>query len=80
LIVNTGIGYNRHERKAMYSTKEAANRMGISPDHLRHLLAVGKIEGKRLGHDWVVLELDYKRKRKPGGGRKPKIEKGGETA
>jgi len=76
LVFKPDIGYNRHERNAMYSTKEAANRMGISPDHLRHLLALGKIEGKRLGHDWVVLELDYKRKRKPGGGRKPKQRKG----
>lgn len=49
----------------MYSTKEAATKMGISPDHLRHLLANGEVEGKKLGHDWVVLSLDYKRKRKP---------------
>ena len=49
----------------MYSTKEAAAKMGISPDHLRHLLAKGEIEGKKLGHDWVVLSLEYKRKRKP---------------
>ena len=49
----------------MHSTKEAAENLGLSPDHLRHLLLKGEIEGKKLGHDWVVLSLDYKRKRKP---------------
>jgi len=49
----------------MYSTKEAAEKLGLSHDHLRHLVAKGEIEGKKLGHDWVVLNLDYKRKRKP---------------
>ena len=39
--------------------------MGISPRHLRLLLKTGQVEGKRLGHDWVVLSLNYKRKRKP---------------
>ena len=49
----------------LYSTKEAAKRLKLSPDHIRRLLEQGKIEGKKLGHDWVVLSLDYKRKRKP---------------
>ena len=54
----------------MYSVKEAAQKMGISERHLRLLLEQGKIEGKKLGHDWVVLSLDYKRKRKPKGSKK----------
>ena len=29
----------------------------------------GKIKGIKLGHDWVVRELKYKRKRKPKGGQ-----------
>jgi hypothetical protein len=49
----------------MYSRKEAAPRIGISDRQLRLLLGRGKIKGKKLGHDWVVLSLDYKRKRKP---------------
>jgi len=49
----------------MYSTKEAAEKMGLSPDHLRHLLAKGEVQGKKIGRDWVILSLDYKRKRKP---------------
>jgi excisionase family DNA binding protein len=54
----------------MYSVNEAAKKMGISERHLRLLLKKGEIEGKKLGHDWVVLSLDYKRKRKPKGEKK----------
>lgn len=49
----------------MYSVKEAAEKMSISERQLRYLLAKGEVKGKKLGHDWVVLKLDYKRKRKP---------------
>jgi len=49
----------------MYSVKEAATKIGVSERHLRLLLKEGKIEGKKLGHDWVVLSLDYRRARKP---------------
>jgi len=49
----------------MFSVKEAALKVGISERHLRLLLEQGKVEGKKLGHDWVVLSLDYKRKRRP---------------
>ena len=48
----------------VYSVKEAAQKIGLSEQHLRLLLKEGKIEGKKLGHDWVVLSLDYKRKRR----------------
>jgi excisionase family DNA binding protein len=49
----------------MYSVKEAAEKMGISERHLRTLLEKGQVHGKKLGHDWVVLNLNYKRIRKP---------------
>lgn len=49
----------------MYSVKEAAQKIGVSDRHLRLLLERGQIKGKKLGHDWVVLSLDYERKRKP---------------
>jgi excisionase family DNA binding protein len=51
----------------MYSTKEAAGKLGLSQDHVRLLCRKGIIRAKRLGHDWVVLDLDYKIKRKPKG-------------
>lgn len=47
----------------MYSVKEAAQKIGISERHLRLLLEKGKVKGKKLGHDWVVLDLNYTRKR-----------------
>ena len=56
----------------MYSTKEAAKRLGLSEDHVRLLARKGVIESKKLGRDWVVLSLDYTRRRRIGGGRKPK--------
>jgi excisionase family DNA binding protein len=49
----------------MYSTKEAAQALGLDESHIRRLLQKGEIEGKKLGRDWVVLELNYKRRRKP---------------
>jgi len=52
----------------MYSVKEASGKLGISDSHCRRLLESGQIKGKKLGHDWVVLSLDYRRKRKPKGG------------
>ncbi len=52
----------------VFSTKEAADRLGLSADHVRRLLEQGHIKGKKLGRDWVVLDLTYTRKRKPKGG------------
>ena len=52
------------------SVREAAEQLGISDSHCRRLLENGQIKGKKLGHDWVVLSLDYKRKRKPKGDTK----------
>jgi len=54
----------------MYSVKEAAQQMGISERHLRLLLRNAEVKGKRLARDWVVLDLNYTRKRKPKGGKK----------
>ena len=53
----------------IYSVKEAAQRINLSERHLRLLLKRGEIKGKKLGHDWVVLGLDYNRKRKVKEGR-----------
>jgi len=49
----------------MIGTREAAERLGLSQAHVRRLLEQGAIEGKRLGRDWIVLNLSYKRRRKP---------------
>ena len=49
----------------MYSVKQAAEKLGLDPSQVRRLLAKGEIKGVKLARDWVVLELKYKRKRKP---------------
>ncbi len=54
----------------MYSTKEAAEKIGLSQDHVKLLARKGIIKAEKLGRDWVVLSLDYQRKRKPKGGKK----------
>jgi len=56
----------------MYTVKEAAQKLGLDPSQVRRLLMKGEIKGKKLDRDWVVLELNYKRQRKPGGGRQKK--------
>jgi excisionase family DNA binding protein len=45
--------------------KEAAHKLGLDTSHVTRLLAKGEIKGVKLGRDWVVLDLSYKRKRKP---------------
>ena len=54
----------------MYSVKETANKLGISDRRVRRLLEEGRLKGKKLGRDWVVLDLNYQRKRRPKGGKK----------
>ncbi len=49
----------------MYSVKEAAQRLGLDTSQVRRLLAKGDIKGVKLARDWIVLELTYKRRRKP---------------
>jgi excisionase family DNA binding protein len=56
--------YNSFAMENVYSVKEAAEKLRLDTSQVRRLLAKGEIEGKKLGRDWVVLELSYKRKRK----------------
>jgi excisionase family DNA binding protein len=49
----------------MYIIKEASKLMGVSESHLRLLLKRGEVKGKKYGRDWLVLDLNYARKRKP---------------
>ena len=64
------IGYNINMAGKLYSTKEAAQILGLSSDHVKRLARDKAIKAQKLGHDWVVLSLDYKRKRKPKRGKK----------
>jgi len=56
----------------MYTVKEAADKLSLDASQVRRLLASGDIRGRKLGRDWVVLELNYERKRKPKRGRADK--------
>jgi excisionase family DNA binding protein len=49
----------------IYSVEEAAERLGLEGSHVDRLLRKGQIKGKKLGRNWVVLSLNYKRKRRP---------------
>ena len=49
----------------MYSTKEAAEKLGLSQDHVKLLARTGVIKARKIGRDWIVLDLNYKRRRKP---------------
>ncbi|MFC2010893.1 helix-turn-helix domain-containing protein [Chloroflexota bacterium] len=55
----------------MYSVSEAAKRLELDPSQVRRLLKDGVIEGKKVGKYWVVLSMNYQKK-KFGVGRKPK--------
>ena len=48
----------------IYSVQEAARELGISGRRVRKLLSEGRLKGKKLDGYWVVLSLEYQRKRK----------------
>jgi len=52
--------------EGMWSAREAAERLGVSEQHIRLLLKKGEVKGRKVGRTWVVLALDYTRKRKKG--------------
>ena len=56
--------YKKYVKQELYSVKEASETLGLDTSQIRRLLAKGEIKGKKLGRDWIVLNLDYKRKRK----------------
>jgi len=59
----------------MHSVEEAAQKLSLDPSQIRRLLAKGEFKGKKLGRDWVVLDLNYKRKKKPKGGESKEMTK-----
>lgn len=68
--LSSGESQAARKLKVEYSEKilsvtEAVEGIGVSHSHFRRLSKNGAIKGKKLGHDWVVLSLDRKRKRRP---------------
>jgi hypothetical protein len=53
----------------VYSVYQAAKILRIDPSQVRRLLRSGELKGQKWGRDWMVLELNYERQRKIGGGR-----------
>ncbi len=57
------------------TTKQGAERSGLSRDHVRRLLEWGRLEGMKVGRDWLVSvnSLDHymaNRPKRGGRGRK----------
>lgn len=50
-------------RRKYYSTKETAEKLGISERRVRKLLAEGRIEGAKLGNVWLIVNPAYTKKR-----------------
>ena len=68
------IGYNVYVKSnVLLSTREAAEALGLSQDHVRRLLEVGQLRGRKVGNNWVVLELNYERKRRPKTSKKERL-------
>jgi excisionase family DNA binding protein len=59
------IVYNIHMNTELMSSKEAAEKLGLSHDHVRRLLEHHQLKGKKIGRNWIVFDLNYQRKRKP---------------
>ena len=49
----------------MWGTREAAERLGVSQSQVRMLCRQGVIPAMRIGRDWLVTDLKYRRRRKP---------------
>jgi len=51
--------------KNVYTVDEASYMLGLDKSQVRRLLRSGELKGRKFGRDWMVLSLDYERKRKP---------------
>ena len=62
-----------HMIRGYINTKEAAERSGISVDHIRRLLEDGNVQGFKVQRDWLVnvRSLDNYAANRPRPGRKP---------
>jgi len=50
-------------RGSYYTTIEAANILGFTPDHVRRLIQRGKIKAEKLGTCWIIKKTDLTIKR-----------------
>jgi excisionase family DNA binding protein len=54
------------------TVKEASERLRITESQICRIIRQGKIKARRLGYMWLIEadSLDYRRQRKPKGGKK----------
>ena len=54
------------------TVKEASERLRITESQICRLIRQGKIKARKLGYMWLIEadSLDYRRQRKPKGGKK----------
>ena len=63
-----GVGKQKDLKQLfIYGVKEEAQKSGLDNSQVSRLLIDHKIKGLNLAGDWILLSLDYKRKRIPGG-------------
>jgi excisionase family DNA binding protein len=69
----------RAKMSRLISTKQAAERLGLSQVHIRHSIHRKKLKATKIGHDWLIdaNDLDTFNKHRqgpgnPGFGRKAK--------
>ncbi len=75
------INFLSRYKKAMKSltTKEAAEKLGITPQRVRTLIRAGRLPAEKFGRDLVIQEEDLKlvKERKPGRPKKQPSKNGG---
>lgn len=61
----------------LLTTKEAAEKLGVSYVRINQLIVAGRLPAQKMGRDYVIDESDLKlvADRKPGRPRKPEKEK-----
>jgi excisionase family DNA binding protein len=62
------------EENRLLTTKEAAERMGVSTRRVQAMIKAGRLSASKMGRDWVIYEAEVERveqqQRKPGRPRK----------
>jgi len=56
----------------LLTTRQAAERLGISDGRVRQLVVEGRIKSLQVGGRWLIEESDCHYEKKPRGGYKPR--------
>src|SRR3990172_11183578 len=55
------------EQTSLMSTADAAERLGVAPSRVRALAGAGRLEGRKVGSQWVFSRDDVERRANRGG-------------